>query len=104
MEKQMFVLSDLMEKEWDTGWHIVALTGHLAEGEEERSKMIGWDPKTEVAPSSRQRKKEKEKVSCWTGFVADGTKVLRVKEDEKNISDTKELFLQASIKNSKKVY
>ena len=36
--------------------------------------------------------------------MADGTKsqVLRVKEDEKNISDTKEPVLQASIKNSKK--
>ena len=34
--------------------------------------------------------------------MADGTKsqVLWVKEDEKNISDTKEPFLQASIKNS----
>ena len=34
--------------------------------------------------------------------MADGTKsqVLRVKEDEKNISDTKEPFFQASIKNS----
>ena len=46
----------------------------LAKGEEERSQMIGWDPKTEVAPSSRQRKKEKRKISCWTEFVADGTK------------------------------
>ncbi len=45
---------------------------------------------------------DNKKVSCWTGFVADGTKsqVLRVKEDEKNISDTKEPVLQASIKNS----
>ena len=42
--------------------------------EEGRSQMIGWDPKTEVAPSSRPQKKEKEKISCWTGFVADGTK------------------------------
>ena len=41
MEKQMFVLGDLMEKEWDTGWHIVALTDRLAKGEEERSQMIG---------------------------------------------------------------
>ena len=24
--------------------------------------MIGWDPKTEVAPSSRQRKKERRKL------------------------------------------
>ena len=32
--------------------------GSPGQGEEERSQMIGWDPKTEVAPSSRQRKKE----------------------------------------------
>ena len=34
--------------------------------------------------------------------MADGTKsqVLRVKEDEKNISDTKKPFLQANIKSS----
>ena len=57
----MFVLGDLTQ----VAWH----------GKEEgRSQMIGWDPKTEVAPSSRQRKKEKRKISCWTGFVADGTK------------------------------
>ena len=33
--------------------------------------MIGWNPKTEVAPSSRQRKREKKKLvvgqgSWWT--------------------------------------
>ena len=56
MEKQMFVLGDLIEKEWDTGWHIVAPTDRLAKGEEDRSQMIGWDPKTEVGTPSRQRK------------------------------------------------
>ena len=45
----MFVLGDLPR----VAWH----------GKEEgRSQMIGWDLKTEVAPSSRQRKKGKEKV------------------------------------------
>ena len=29
MEKQMFVLGDLMDKEWDTGWHLVALRSRL---------------------------------------------------------------------------
>ena len=29
--------------------------------------MIGWDPKTEVAPSSRQRKKEKRKLVVGQG-------------------------------------
>ena len=57
----MFVFGDLTR----VAWH----------GKEEgRSQMIYWDPKTEVAPSSRQRKKEKRKISCWTGFVTDGTK------------------------------
>ena len=51
------------------------LTRVASHGKEEgRSQMIGWDPKTEVAPSSHQRKKENKKVHCWTGFVADGTK------------------------------
>ena len=69
-DQQMLVLGDLTR---------VARHGK----EEGISKMIGWDPKTEVAPSSCQRKKERRKVSCWTGFVADGTKELRVKEDDK---------------------
>ena len=56
MEKQMFVLGDLMEKEWDMGWQIVALTDCLAKGEEERSQTIGWDPETEVGTPSHQRK------------------------------------------------
>ena len=51
MEKQMFVLGDLMEKEWDTGWQ-----DRLAKGGEERSQTIGWDPETEVGTPSRQRK------------------------------------------------
>ena len=57
----MFVLGDLPR----VTWH----------GKEEgRSQTIGWDPKTEVVPSSRQRKKENKKVSGLTGFVVDGTK------------------------------
>ena len=85
----MFVLGDLPR----VAWH----------GKEEgRSQMIGWDPKNGSGTFFPSAKKGKDKVSCWTGFMVDGTKsqVLRVKEDEKNISDTKESFLQASIKNS----
>ena len=56
--------------------------------EEERSQAIGWDPKTEVAPSSHQRKKRKEKGSCWTGLVADGAKASTLgRRRHKNISD-----------------
>ena len=60
-DQQMLVLCDLTR---------VACHGK----EEGRSQMIGWDPKTEMAPSSRQRQKKNKKVSCWTGFVRDGTK------------------------------
>ena len=51
------------------------------------AKRLAGTLKTEVVPSSRQREKELKKISCWTGFVADGTKsqVLRVKEDEENL-------------------
>ena len=50
--QQMLVLGNLTQ-----------VAGHQG-GEGERSQMIGWDPKTEVAPSSRRRKKKrKEKVS-----------------------------------------
>ena len=36
--------------------------GSPDQGEEGRSQMISWNPKTEVPPSSRQRKKEKRKL------------------------------------------
>ena len=50
----MFILCDLPQ----VAWH----------GKEEgRSQMIGRDPKTEVAPSSRQRKKEKRKLVVGQG-------------------------------------
>ena len=51
---QMFVLGNLTR----VAWH----------GKEEgRSQTIGWDPKTEVAPSSRQRKKEIRKLVVGQG-------------------------------------
>ena len=70
----MFVLGDLPR----IAWH----------GKEEgRSQMIGWDPKNGSGTFFPSAKKGKENVSCWTGFVVDGTKsqVLRVKEDKKNL-------------------
>ena len=51
----MLVLGDLTR----VAWH---------EKDEGRSQTIGWDPKTEVAPSSRQRKKEK-----WKSVVGQGS-------------------------------
>ena len=38
------------------------------------AKWLAGTLKTEVAPSSRLAKKGKDKVSCWTGFVEEGTK------------------------------
>ena len=70
------------------------------QGEESRSQTIGWDPKTEVGTSSRQRKKKKDKVSCWTGFVVDGTKsqVLRVEEDKKYLGQEGAIFFKPVLK------
>ena len=85
----MVVLGDLPR----VAWH----------GKEEgRSQTNDWDPKNGSGTLFPSEKKRIRKISCWTGFVADGTKsqVLWVKEDEKNISDTKEPVLQASIKIS----
>ena len=57
----MFVLGDLPQ----VAWH----------GKEEgRSQMIGWDPKNGSGTFFPSAKKGKDKVSCWAGFVADGTK------------------------------
>ena len=53
---QMFLLGDLTR----VAWH----------GKEEgRSQKIAWDPKTEVAPSSRQRKKKKRKLVVRQGSL-----------------------------------
>ena len=61
--------------------------------EEDGSQMIGRDPKTEVAPSSRQRKEEIRKlVLDETSSWPDGVKRmprLREKKD-RNILDQKE--------------
>ena len=65
--------------------------------------MIGWDPKTEVAPSPRRRKKKKtrRKVSYWKGLVADRPIAITPGEEDKNISRTRGTqVLQASVKNS----
>ena len=56
MEKQMFVLGDLMDKEWDTGVTSSSPDGSPDQGGEERSQMIGWSPRAEVGTPSRQRK------------------------------------------------
>ena len=45
--------------------NLTQVAGHQGEGE--RSQMIGWDPKTEVAPSSRRRKNEKRELVVGQG-------------------------------------
>ena len=53
-------------------WHLVALTKSPDQGGEEgRSQMIGWGPKTEVAPFSLSAKTTRRNVSYWKGLVAD---------------------------------
>ena len=64
--------------------------------------MIRWDPKTEVAPSSRQRKNEKKKLVVGQGSlrVDEQKPVLRVEEDKKISRTRGTQVLQASVKNS----
>ena len=51
------------------------------QGKEERSQVIGWDPKTEVEPSSRQRKNEKKKLVVGQGsWQTEPKQVLQVEE------------------------
>ena len=63
--------------------------------------MIGWGPKTEVAPSSRQRKKGIKKLVVGQGsWQTEPKPVLRVEEDKKISRTRRSQVLQASIKNS----
>ena len=61
--------------------------------------MIGWDPKTEVAPSPRQRKKREEKSVIGRGSWQ--TDPFTLGEEDKNISWPQGTQVpQASVKNS----
>ena len=75
----MFVLRDLTR----VAWH---------GKEEERSQMIGWDPKMEVGTPSHQRKKIIRKLVVGQGsWQTEPKPVLWVEEDKKkSILDTKE--------------
>ena len=69
------------------------------QGEEERSQVIGWDPKTEVAPSSRQRKNEKKKLVVGQGSLQTEPKsVLRVEEDIKIFRIEEAIFFKPVLK------
>ena len=57
--------------------------GSPDQGEEERSQMIGWSPKTEVAPSSRQRKKEIRKLVFGTELVGNRLGAAKPKAPDK---------------------
>ena len=73
-------------------WYLVTLGRRTPEGGEEgRSQMIGWGPKTEVAPFSPSAKKTRRNVSCLAGFVAGRrTKASIPGWRQKNIWDTRE--------------
>ena len=63
--------------------------------------MIGWDPKTEVAPSPCRGKKMRRKVSFWAGLVADRPIAITPGEEDQNISRTRGTqVLQASVKKA----
>ena len=65
------------------------------------AKLLAGTPKTEVAPSTRQRKKRIIKLVVGQGFVADGTKASTPGRRRQKISRTRSSqVLQASIKNS----
>ena len=74
------------------GWHLVALTKSPDQGGEEgRSQMIGWGPKTEVAPFSPSAKKTRRNVSYWKGLVADRPiAIYSGRRRQKHILDTRD--------------
>ena len=70
---------------------------------EVEAKWLAGTLKMEVAPSSRQRKKEKTKLVVRQGSWRTEPKPSTPgRRRQKNISDMKEPFLQASTKNSVK--
>ena len=73
--QQMLVLSNLR------------CPGHR-KGEGGRSQMIGWGPKTEVAPSPRWRKKREEMLVIGRGSWQTDPKQITPGEEDKNISET----------------
>ena len=83
-------------------WYLVTSGRRTPEGGEEgRSQMIGWGPKTEVAPFSPSAKKTRRNVSYWKGLVADRPIAILLRVENKRISETRGTqVLQASIKNS----
>ena len=66
---QMFVLGDLIGKEWDTVWHIVALTDRLTREKQREAKWLAGalGRKWELLLSAEVGRK---KVSCWTEVAA----------------------------------
>ena len=84
------------------GWRLVALTKSPDRRGEGRSQMVGWGPKTEVAPFSPSAKKTRRNVSYWKGLVADRpiAKYSGWRRQKKYLRTRGTQVLQASIKNS----
>ena len=60
MEKQMFVLGDLIDNEWDTGWHIVALMDRLTREKKREAEWLAGalGRKWELLPSAEVGRKK----------------------------------------------
>ena len=103
MEKQMFVLGDLMDKEWDTGWHIVTLTDRLTREKKRKAKWLAGalGRKWELLPSAEVGRKKMSLesdivVARWGGARA---KTLG-KERRKYLGqEEKEPYFQARLQN-----
>ena len=78
--------------------YLTQVTGH--QEEEERSQMIGWDPKTEVGTSSPSAEVNNKKGGCLAGFVA-GRRTIAIYSGLKTkeyLSHEGPQLLQASVK------
>ena len=88
--------NDRLERIWVTGeTRCLYLVTSLGLPDTRREKPNDWlGPQNGSGDSFPSAEIENKKVSCWTGFVGDRTKshVLRVKEDEEILRDTKKPF------------
>ena len=100
MEKQMFVHGDLMDKEWDTGWHIVALTNRLTREKKKEAKWLAGalGRKWELLPSAEVGRK---KISCWTEVAANESKAEAPGKGRRKVARTRSHIFKPVLKKHK---